>query len=106
MRDTVEEDDRFGFTLAAGDFDGDGHDDLSIGLPYEDIGAAVDAGAVEVLYSTAAGLQASAPDDQLWSQDELNVCEVAEGVDHYGWAVAAHDFTGDGHDDLAAGAPY
>jgi hypothetical protein len=106
VRDTVEQDDRFGFALAAGDFDGDGHDDLSIGLPYEDIGTAVDAGAVEVLYSTAAGLQATAPDDQLWSQDELNVCEVAESVDHYGWAVAAHDFTGDGHDDLAAGVPY
>ena len=46
--DASEEDDRFGFALAAGDFNGDGLDDLAIGAPGED-GAA---GAVYVLYGS------------------------------------------------------
>jgi hypothetical protein len=47
----VEEDDGFGTTLATGDFDGNGFDDLAVGLPGEDVGAQVDGGAVNVLLS-------------------------------------------------------
>lgn len=50
--------DRFGAALAIGDFDDDGIGDLAIGSPGEDIeGEAVDnAGAVHVLFGSAAGL--------------------------------------------------
>src|SRR5687767_9170258 len=54
----VEAGDAFGGSLAAGDFDGDGYDDLAIGVPTEDVGSAVDAGAMVVVYGTAAGLNA------------------------------------------------
>ena len=50
------------------DFDGDRYADLAIGVPFEDIGAGTDAGAVNVLYATEPkGL--SAAGDQLWHQD-------------------------------------
>ena len=37
--DVVESGDRFGFALAAGDFDRDGNDELAIGVPYEGVTA-------------------------------------------------------------------
>ena len=50
LEDGTEENDRFGWALSAGDFDGDGAADLAVGVPYEDIGNAEDGGAVHVLY--------------------------------------------------------
>ena len=54
-----EADDNFGFALAAGDFDRNGYADLAIGVPHENVGAVADAGAVNVLYGSAAGLTAA-----------------------------------------------
>ena len=59
IADAVETGDGFGSTLTAGDFNGDGRDDLAIGAPAEDVGATVDAGVVHVLYGSAAGLTAT-----------------------------------------------
>ena len=50
--DQAEEFDWFGRTLAAGDFNGNNVDDLAIGIPYEDIGAISNAGAVQVFYGS------------------------------------------------------
>ena len=60
----AENEDRFGQAVARGDFNGDGYQDLAVGLPGEDItvgaGQIRNAGAVEVLYGTAAGVSAAA----------------------------------------------
>ena len=70
----VQEDDRLGSALAAGDFDGDGKADLAIGVPGEDLGhgAGDDAGVVNVLYGTATSTSSAAvlttSRDQLWYQ--------------------------------------
>src|SRR5215212_8501331 len=50
VQDVAENGDRFGFALAAGDFNRDGRDDLAVGVPHEDVGTAVDGGQVQVLY--------------------------------------------------------
>jgi hypothetical protein len=98
-----EEDDHFGSVLAAGDFDNDGNDDLAIGVLREEVGGIATAGAVNVLYGSGAGLTAEG--NQLWDQDTPNVEGVAEEGDFFGAALAAGDFDGDGHDDLAIGVP-
>ena len=78
------------------DFNGDGFDDLAIGVPGEGIGGAALAGAVNILYGGAGGLAGT---NQLLTQGNL------EPVDLFGFAVAKGDFNADGFTDLAVGAP-
>jgi hypothetical protein len=99
----AEPDDSFGSALAAGDFDGDGEDDLAIGVFSEDIDSLADAGWVNLLYGTSSGLDDD--DDEVWHQDTPGVDGIAEVGDAFGLALTAGDFDGDGKADLAIGVP-
>jgi hypothetical protein len=101
--DSSESGDHFGDALAAGDFDGDGFTDLAIGVPDEGFGAASAAGAVNVLYGSAAGLTLAG--NQFWAQDSTGIADQSEIGDNFGQALAAGDFDGDGFVDLAVGVP-
>jgi hypothetical protein len=105
VRGVAEESDYFGAALATGDFNSDGFADLGIGVPLEDADTEVDAGSANILYGSAAGLQATSPDDQLWSQNTTSVIDLAEAGDRFGAALAAGDFNSDGFDDIAFGVP-
>ncbi|HEY6570552.1 MAG TPA: hypothetical protein VIZ22_09690 [Candidatus Limnocylindrales bacterium] len=85
------------------DFDGDGYADLAIGAPGDRAGTVDLAGAVNVLYGSAAGLTADG--DQLWTQDSRGVPGVSRTREQFGAALAAGDFDRDGKADLAVGAP-
>jgi len=89
VMNTSKQDDRFGFALAAGDFNGDGFADVAIGIIWEDIGTATDAGAVAVIYVSASRPQFTTPDDQFWNQDSPNVADAAENNDAFGWSLAS-----------------
>lgn len=104
IEDAAEPGDRFGGSLASGDFNNDNRDDLAVGVAFEDIGAVADAGAVNVLYGS--NLLLTGVDDQLWSQDSAGIAGAAEASDAFGAALAAGNFNGDAFDDLAAGAPF
>ena len=43
------------------DFNGDGKDDLAIGVPGEDVGSTINGGAVQVLYGSSSGLSSTSP---------------------------------------------
>ena len=120
----AEDWDYFGVTLSSGDYNGDGFDDLSIGVYGEDIDLAVasienfdvsinsaviakDTGVVQVIYGSPAGLSATAVlPDQVWIQGFADMADFSENYDGFGTRLSSGDYNGDGHDDLAIGAQY
>lgn len=87
-----------GSGVAKGDYNGDGAGDLAVGVPNEDVGNAKDAGAVQVLYGSSSGVTAA-------GNQYLTQGSGAETGDHFGSAVTAGDFNGDGYSDLVVGVP-
>ena len=107
VKDMAESYDRFGDTLATGDFNVDGYDDLAVGIPYEDVGTIVNAGAVHVFYGNTGGLQSVNPDDQVWTQNSANVDDACETNDYFGDTLTVGYFNRDTDKtaDLAIGVP-
>ncbi|HUG81444.1 MAG TPA: hypothetical protein VML01_07260 [Bryobacterales bacterium] len=101
IEDTAEEGDNFGASLVAGDFNGDGFDDLAIGVSGETVNAATGAGAVSVIYGAGGGLLTTG--NQIWSQDSDGIIGASEAEDTFGSALGVGDFDNDGFDDLAIG---
>jgi hypothetical protein len=101
--DFAEANDHFGEVLAAEDFTADGKKDLAIGVPDEDVGSIMDAGAVNVFYGGPGQLGTN--NNQFYHQDSDFVEGVAEEGDHFGAALAVGIFNADSRFDLAIGAP-
>ncbi len=99
----AEQDDLFGLALATGDYNQDGFADLAVGAPGEDVGTISLAGAVNVLYGSAAKL--TGVGSQLFTQDSPGVGSSAEVFDSFGETLASGDFNSDGFDDLTVGVP-
>ncbi len=104
LEESCEPNEYFGSSLAIGDFDGDGYDDLAVGVSNEELAGEDNAGVVHVIYGTPSGLTAIG--DQLFSQDNATSGSSAEAGDYFGFSLAAADFNGDGYDDLAIGSPF
>lgn len=103
IKDACGDNDRFGSALATGDFDGDGFDDLAIGIPNEDLNSTTNSGAVAILYGSATGITDA---DDLWSQDSTDIANRCEYGDAFGHSLTVGDFDGDVFGDLAVGIPY
>jgi hypothetical protein len=103
--DEPEEGDYFGHSLVSGNFDGDGFDDLAIGIPGEDVDGFNRGGAIEVRYGDSNRADALETFRQFFHENTPGVPDVVAAGDEFGHALAAADFNGDGRDDLAIGVP-
>ena len=93
--ETSEIDEWFGWSLAVGDFDDDGRDDLAVGVPGEDSSQ----GMVCYFYGSNAGLSATGAG--FFKQAALGL--VANDGDQFGFSLAAGHLTETLVDDLAVG---
>ena len=100
---TVTAGDRFGAAVTAGDFNGDGFDDLAVGAPGEAPGSVANAGSVTILRGSAGGLTGTG--SQVITQDSAGIEDIAEASDGFGAALAAADLGKTTHADLAIGVP-
>lgn len=91
--------DDFGYALAVADLDGDGKDDLAVGVPGENHRA----GRVVLLYGDPFGLGHGR--DRVISQNTRGVPERDERNDRFGEGVALLDVDGNAVADLVATAP-
>ena len=114
--DEAESHDLFGYALAACDFNGDGYDDLAVGVPGESVGVAPggavddldDAGGVQIHLGSSTGLAASG--DSFFTLATEGIPGDALAGALLGFALACGDFAFVGTDDdlradLAIGAP-
>ena len=103
--DSAEASDGFGSSLTSGDFEGDGADDLAVGVPFENLGTIENAGIASVIYGANSGGLSSTGNEK-WSQESSGIPDPAEQDDEFANVLGAGDFDADGVDDLAVGVPF
>lgn len=85
------------------DFNGDGHTDLTVGIPLDRVGSTKQAGAVAVLPGSATGTTTAG--DQLWHENRKGVVGAAQRGDRFGKSLRPETSTVTGSPTWRSGSP-
>jgi hypothetical protein len=106
--DTAETDDRFGAVVRAAQINDDAYADLVVAVPSESVGSADDAGVVQVIFGSAAGL-GGGKSGIILRQGVFGVPGAPEAGDRFGASIAVNTTNLDGEGSpapaIAYGAP-
>jgi hypothetical protein len=90
--------DQFGYSLAAGYFNGDNFSDLAIGTPTASVNNVKGAGLVQIVYGASTGLT---------STGTFALTEATPKAGYnYGASITSGDYNGDGFIDISVGIPH
>ena len=90
--------DQFGYSLAAGYFNGDNFSDLAIGTPTASVNNVKGAGLVQIVYGASSGLTST-------GTFALTEATPTAGY-NYGASITSGDYNGDGFIDISVGIPH
>jgi hypothetical protein len=93
----------FGRYLAAGDFDGDGDDELAIAAPGAPVNGVPQAGTVTIVRGTGSGL--SSVSDSVYSRATPGIAGSPKTNERFGAGLFVGDFDNDGRMDLVISVP-
>ena len=97
-----ERKDQFGSVFAAGDFDGNGHQKLAVGVPLKDSRGLRDSGGVFIV-----SFDRGSPESiRLFDQSKAFGSGNSEAGDLFGFSLASGKFNADEFADLAIGVPF
>jgi hypothetical protein len=101
---TASQGDQFGFDLAAGDVDGDGHPDLVVGAPFKAVSGHPQAGQIVYLRGSTTGVTTTGA--HYFNQGTSGVAGAVGDYHAFGFSLTLGDFDGDGHGEIAIGNPF
>lgn len=101
--ETLEANDHFGSRVVLARVDEDVCADLVVGVPYEDLPGAPDAGVAHVIFGSPTGLGDVAP--LVLKQGSFDIEGAPEAGDHFGYAVALEPPEGPDGTTVAVGVP-
>ncbi|WP_203862641.1 FG-GAP repeat protein [Plantactinospora mayteni] len=104
VSDGAEAGDKFGAALSVGDVDGDGADDLAVGVPGEDAGGGIGQGAVHVFLGGPSGLDSAL--DLFFTENHALIAANGQFDEQFGAAVRFLDVSNDGKPELLVTAPH
>ncbi len=95
--------DRFGTSLAVGNFNEDSFDDLVIGVPQENLPEGSDAGLINIIYGGLFGLTET--NNQIFDLGTGGVSGIANAGDRFGQVLTTGNLNFDDYDDIVIGSP-